>query len=85
MKSFPPPPQAEAFRNDLLALLDRYSGNLPAQVMFALSAQVAGNIAACLDGAKWTPQQALDVLLLNFQTGNAAAVEAIIAQGGGRN
>lgn len=85
MKSFPPPPQSDEFRNDLLRLLDRYWGHLPVQVIYAISAQVAGNIAAHLDAATWTPSQALDVLLQNFQTGNAAAVEQIIAEQGGRN
>lgn len=85
VKSFAPPPMSEEFRNDLLKLLDRYSGHLPVQVMYALAGQVAGNIAAHLDAATWTPSQALDVLLQNFQTGNAAAVEQIIAEQGGRN
>jgi hypothetical protein len=85
MKSFPPPPQSDEFRNDLLRLLDRYWGHLPVQVIYAISAQVAGNIAAHLDSATWTPSKALDVLLQNFQTGNAAAVEQIIAEQGGRN
>lgn len=84
MKTFQPPPTSEEFRIELLRLLDRYSGRLPVPFMYALSCQVAGNIAAHLDGATWTVSQALDVMQKNFAIGNAAAIEQIIAAQGGR-
>ena len=85
MKSVPVPILAEDFKQDVIGLLHKYSGELSSVVMFAVTCQLAGQIAAHLDGRSITSGEVMALFTQNFQLGNAAAVESIIKSSGGRN
>lgn len=69
-----PTPAMEAFRDDLLALLNKYAGALDALEMMALAAYTTGQIMAMQDARKWTPALAMEVVAKNLEAGNAQAI-----------
>ena len=64
----------EAFRSDLLAVLNKHAGALDASEMMALAAYTTGQIMAMQDARKWSPSQAMDVVAKNIEAGNAQAI-----------
>lgn len=74
MKTKQPTVRHEAFRDDLLRLMDRHAGALDASDMLALAAYTTGQIMAMQDARKWTPAMALEVVSKNIELGNAQAV-----------
>lgn len=64
----------EAFRNDLIATLNKHAGELDASDMMALAAYTTGQIMAMQDARKWTPAMALEVVARNIELGNAQAI-----------
>lgn len=74
MKSKAPTPAMEAFRSDLLAVLNKHAGALDASEMMALAAYTTGQIMAMQDARKWSPSQAMDVVAKNIEAGNAQAI-----------
>lgn len=74
IKSKAPTPDMEAFRNDILAVLNKHAGTLDASEMMALAAYTTGQIMAMQDARKWSPAMALDVVAKNIEAGNAQAI-----------
>jgi len=74
MKAKSPTPAMEAFRSDLLALMNKHAGALDASDMLALAAYTTGQIIAMQDSRKWTPEMALEVVSRNIEAGNAQAI-----------
>lgn len=74
IKSKAPTPDMEAFRNDILAVLNKHAGTLDASEMLALAAYTTGQIMAMQDARKWSPAMALDVVAKNIEAGNAQAI-----------
>ena len=75
MKTITPTPSMEAFRDDLLALLNNHAGALDASEMMALAAYTVGQIMAMQDARKWTPALAIEVIARNIEAGNAHAID----------
>lgn len=73
-KTKAPTVQMEAFRNDLLAVLNKHAGALDASEMMALAAYTTGQIMAMQDARKWTPALAMEVVAKNLEAGNAQAI-----------
>lgn len=69
-----PTPDMEAFRNDLIAVLNKHAGSLDASEMLALTAYTTGQIMAMQDVRKWTPELALKLVGDNIEAGNAQAI-----------
>lgn len=69
-----PTPNHEAFRNDLLAIMDKHAGNLDGSEMMALAAYTTGQIMAMQDARKWTPEMALEIVAKNIEAGNTQAI-----------
>lgn len=67
-----------AFRADLIALLDKYSGKLPAIEMLALSAHLVGQLAAMQDRRILNSDQVLDIISKNAQLGNREAIDNLM-------
>ena len=63
-----------AFRDDLLAVLKKHSGDLDASEMMALAAYTTGQILAMQDARKWTSELAMDVIIKNLEAGNTQAI-----------
>jgi len=74
MKTKAPTPDHEAFRADLIALMDKHAGALDASEMMALAAYTTGQMMAMQDALKWTPAMALEVVGRNIEAGNAQAI-----------
>ncbi len=74
IKSKAPTPAMEAFRSDLLVLLNKYAGALDASEMMALGAYTTGQIMAMQDARKWSAAQAMEVVAKNLEEGNAQAI-----------
>jgi hypothetical protein len=73
-KSIMPTIQMEAFRNDLIALMDKHAGRLDASAMMAIAAYTTGQIMAMQDARKWSPALAMEVVAKNLEAGNAQAI-----------
>jgi hypothetical protein len=69
-----PTAQHRAFRDDVLAVLDKHAGSLDASEMMALAAYTVGQIMAMQDARKWTPAMAMDLVAKNIELGNAQAI-----------
>lgn len=69
-----PTAQHRAFRDDILAVLDKHAGALDASEMMALAAYTVGQIMAMQDARKWTPAGAMDLVAKNIELGNAQAI-----------
>lgn len=63
-----------AFRDDVLALLDKHAGALDASEMMALAAYTVGQIMAMQDARKWSPGRAMALVAKNIELGNAQAI-----------
>ena len=78
-----PTEQHQAFRNDLIALLNKYAGHLDAKVMLALSAHLVGQIVAMQDQRTVTRALALEIVARNIEVGNAEAVAEVTNKSAG--
>lgn len=74
MKTKQPTPDHEAFRNDMIAVMNKHAGALDASDMLALAAYVTGQLLAMQDALKWTPDLAMEVVARNIEAGNAQAI-----------
>lgn len=64
----------KAFRDDLIAVMNRHAGALDASEMMALAAYTTGQIMAMQDARKWTASMAMEVVAKNIELGNAQAI-----------
>jgi len=62
------------FHKDLMKLLDKHSGHLQSQEMLALAAKATGQISALMDQRTMTPEMVIQLVIENFQLGNAQIV-----------
>ncbi len=74
MKTVKPTMAHAAFRDDLLAVLNKHSGALDASEMMALAAYTTGQIMAMQDARKWSPDLAMELVARNIEEGNAQAI-----------
>lgn len=65
----------KAFRNDMIAVMDKHAGALDAAEMLALAAYTTGQIMAMQDARKYTAALALEIVSKNIEAGNAQAIE----------
>lgn len=61
-----PTPDMAAFRDDLIAVLNKHAGALDAAEMMALAAYTTGQIMAMLDARKWTPELVMEIVTKNL-------------------
>lgn len=74
MKTREPTVDHEAFRNDMIAVMDKHAGALDSAEMLALAAYTTGQILAMQDARKWTPELAMDLIVKNIEAGNTQAI-----------
>lgn len=74
MKTRQPTVDHEAFRNDMIAVMNKHAGSLDASDMMALAAYTTGQIMAMQDARKWTPALAMEIIAKNIEAGNAQAI-----------
>jgi hypothetical protein len=72
----------EAFRKDVLALVDRHGGHLSAQEMLAVAAYLAGQLVAHQDQRSMTHAMAFEIVFANIVRGNSDAVSSLHAPRG---
>lgn len=72
-----PTPDLMAFRADMLAVLDKHAGKLPADHMLSLAAHMVGQIVAMQDQRVMTPADAIDLVKKNMERGNREAARGI--------
>lgn len=82
-KKVAPNVRHEAFRKDLIHVMDKHAGKLSAPELLALSAYVVGQIIAHQDQRKMTTQQAMDLVARNIQQGNQDIVADLIGKTAG--
>lgn len=66
-----------AFREEVLALLKKHAGHLPAHEMLAVSAHIVGQIIAFQDQITMSPAMAMDLVSRNIEQGNAEAIAGL--------
>ena len=74
MKTKQPTPDMEAFRNDMLAVLNKHGGALDASEMVALAAYTIGQMIAMQDAQRWSTDAMLQIVIKNIEAGNAHAI-----------
>lgn len=74
MKNIKPSVNHAAFRDDLIAVMNKHAGVLDASEMLALAAYTTGQIMAMQDARKWTADLVLEVVAKNLEEGNAQAI-----------
>ena len=72
-----PTEKHQAFRNDLIVLLNKHAGDLDAKEMLAISAHLVGQIIAMQDQRTITRSIALEIVTRNIEAGNMQAMAAI--------
>lgn len=73
-------PEHEAFRLELLAVIERYP-QLPAQDLLAVASQLVGQLVAMQDRRKMSPEDAMAVVAANIESANAAVINALVPRG----
>lgn len=85
MKSMKPGKPDEAFRTDMLKVLDKHAGALPQDRILALCAYTLGQIIALQDQRKYTSEMVMQMVSANIQAGNQHAIEQVASAGGSKN
>jgi hypothetical protein len=67
----------EKFYQDLAQLLDKHAGNLPADEMLAIAANMVGKIIAFQDQRTMTREMAMLIVLANIKEGNRQVVDEL--------
>lgn len=67
-----------AFRNDVLELLGKHAGTLPADQMLALACHLVGQIIAMQDQRRFTAETVMTLVNANIQLGNQHAQHDLI-------
>lgn len=75
MKTKQPTIDHKAFREDMIAVMNKHAGALDAAEMLALAAYTTGQIMAMQDARKYTAALALEIVSKNIEAGNAQAIE----------
>ena len=73
----------QEFYQDVVKLIDRYTGNLTALEMLAVASNLVGAVLAHQDRMAVTPAQAMQVVSRNIEAGNQHAIDDIIKANGG--
>lgn len=76
-RAFPPTAAHRAFREDVIKLLDKHCGGLPAVDMLALSAHLVGQMVALQDQRTITPDMAMEIVSANIEAGNAEVIASL--------
>lgn len=63
-----------AFRDDLIAVMNKHSGHLDGTEMLALAAYTTGQIMAMQDARTMTSDMALTIVTKNLEAGNMQAI-----------
>lgn len=83
-KTVKPTDKHHAFRMDVIDVLKKHAGDLPADQMLALAAHLVGQLLALQDQTKMTLQQGLELIGTNIEMGNAEIVNGAIQNPLGR-
>jgi hypothetical protein len=67
----------QAFRNDIIAIVRQYGGQLSALEMLALSAHLVGQILAIQDQRIMNRDQAMEIVIRNIEQGNKEVIDNI--------
>lgn len=79
-----PTKEHRAFRDDVIELLRKHAGELPADEMLALASHLVGQLLALQDQRKITPALGLKLIGENIEAGNAEVVNGDIQNPLGR-
>ena len=82
MKTINIKPVHASFKKDLANFLETYDDKLSAEEMLAVTSQVVGMMVAMQDQTKSSVAKIMEVVSLNIQTGNAAAVAELLKEQG---
>lgn len=77
MKTRAPKPEHVAFMDDLKATLGRHT-HLSGVEMLAVASQFVGNLIAAQDQRRYKPDQVMEMVARNIETGNQEAVSALM-------
>ena len=76
-------PTHKAFRNDLIALLRKYSDNLSSEEMLALASHLVGQLLAVQDQRTMTPAMGMNLIAKNIEQGNRESIDELRSAKGG--
>jgi hypothetical protein len=83
MKNVRPTEADKNFRNDMLALLGKYTDELPQERMLAVASYTVGQIIAMQDQTKFTSESVMALVSENIEAGNRDAVQQLFGKTSG--
>jgi hypothetical protein len=84
LKSIPPTAGQETFRQELIQLCHRHMAEDTAEALLAVAAQAVGQMIAIQDARRYDSAMIMALVTENMMAGNKHAIEATIAEAGGR-
>lgn len=75
-------PEHQVAYEDLCYLVDKHAGDVTPTEMLAIAANMIGKLIAMQDQRTITPDEAMEIVQLNIEAGNARAIEALNASEG---
>lgn len=70
------------FRNDIIEVMRKH-GNLPSVEMLCLTSQFVGQLVALQDQTRYSAKVIMEMVAMNVEEGNRAAIENIFGGHGG--
>lgn len=67
----------EVAYQDLIALLNKHAGSLPASEMLAIAANMLGKLIALQDQRTMTRERALEIIMKNIEEGNSQVIDNV--------
>lgn len=74
MRTAEPTAEMAAFRDDMIAVLNKHAGHLDASEMLALAAYTVGQMVAMQDSRRFNAALVMDLVSKNIEAGNEQAI-----------
>lgn len=76
-------PEHEVLYQDLCKLVGKHTGNVSAQEMLAVAANMLGKLVAMQDQHTMTPAMAMEIVAQNLEHGNKMVLDQLLHSKGG--
>lgn len=84
MKIVQPTPDAEKFRNELLALCQRHNADDKKETLLAIASYAVGQLIALQDQRTMTQDKVMKLISANIEAGNKYVIDELAAAPGGK-
>lgn len=78
MKTITPGPEHQSLMADLKAVIRKHGESLNSDTILAICSQLVGQVLAVQDQRVMTPTAAIEIIQINLEIGNAAAIAELV-------